>query len=97
MAAATRFVFQPLPEPGPGDGLLPWQRPAPARLQTIPELLRNRSAALFLGIWLVTNLVFGIVAVPLGMSDASIAWDAHLGGFAAGFLLLPLLEPRRGR
>ncbi|ACL59971.1 rhomboid family intramembrane serine protease [Methylobacterium nodulans] len=96
MAAATRFVFQPGADPGLQPGLLPWQRPVPARLQSLSELLRNRAAALFLGIWFVTNLLFGLLAVPLGISDASIAWDAHLGGFAAGFFLLPLLEPRRG-
>ncbi|MFE1598510.1 rhomboid family intramembrane serine protease [Methylobacterium sp. ID0610] len=95
MAAATRFVFQPAADPVLHANRLPWQRPSPARLQSIPELLRNRAAALFLGIWFVTNLLFGLLAVPLGMSDASIAWDAHLGGFAAGFFLLPLLEPRR--
>ncbi|RVU21956.1 rhomboid family intramembrane serine protease [Methylobacterium oryzihabitans] len=95
MAAATRFVFQPPADPGFAAGLLPWQRPAPARLQTIPELMRNRPAMLFLVIWLATNLLFGLAAVPLGMSDASIAWDAHLGGFVAGFFLLPLLDGRR--
>ncbi|WP_018260408.1 rhomboid family intramembrane serine protease [Methylobacterium sp. WSM2598] len=95
MAAATRFVFQPVPDAGAAPGLLPWQRPVPSRLQTIPELLRNRAAALFLVIWFVTNLLFGLLAVPLGISDASVAWDAHLGGFLAGFVLLPLLEPRR--
>jgi len=96
MAAATRFVFHPAPQPGLQPGLLPWQRPVPARLQTIPELLRNRAAAIFLAIWLVTNLLFGLAAVPLGVSDAGIAWDAHLGGFFAGFLLLPLLDRQRG-
>lgn len=95
MAAATRFVFQPPPDPAQHAGLLPWQRPVPARLQSIPELVRNRAAALFLVIWFVTNLLFGLLAGPLGITDASVAWDAHLGGFLAGFVLLPLLEPRR--
>ncbi|MEH3148217.1 MAG: rhomboid family intramembrane serine protease [Methylobacterium frigidaeris] len=95
MAAATRFVFQPPPDPAASAGLLPWQKPAPARLQTIPELMHNRPAMLFLAIWLVTNLLFGLAAVPLGMSDAGIAWDAHLGGFAVGFFLLPLLDGQR--
>lgn len=92
MAGAARFVFQP---PSGYAATVPWQLPPREPLQTIPELLRNRSAVLFLGIWLVTNFLFGIVALPLGAGDGPVAWDAHLGGFAVGFFLLPLLEPRR--
>ena len=94
MAAAVRFAFHP-PEPA-GAAAVPWQRPVPTRLQTIPELFRNRSAVVFLVIWFVTNLLFGLAALPLGLSDAPVAWDAHLGGFVVGFLLLPLVE-RIGR
>ena len=54
--------------------------------------MRNRTAVLFLGIWFVTNLLFGVLALPLGGGEGPIAWDAHLGGFAAGFFLLPLME-----
>jgi membrane associated rhomboid family serine protease len=93
MAAAVRFAFHPAEA---ASAAVPWQRPVPTRLQTIPELLRNRSAAVFLAIWFVTNLLFGLAALPLGLSDSAVAWDAHLGGFIAGFLLLPLVE-RLGR
>ncbi|SFU90869.1 Rhomboid family protein [Methylobacterium sp. 174MFSha1.1] len=94
MAAAVRFAFQPVE--AAGAGAVPWQRPVPTRLQTIPELLRNRSAVVFLAIWFVTNLLFGLAALPLGLSDSAVAWDAHLGGFVVGFLLLPLVD-RLGR
>lgn len=79
MAGATRFIFSP-----GSDG---FQRP-----QTLAELLRNRNAVLFLGIWFGINILSGIVAVPLGITDASIAWEAHIGGFLAGLLLFPLLD-----
>lgn len=92
MAAAARFVFQPPPAFRPA---MAWQVPAPPPLQSIPELLRNRTAVVFLGIWLATNLLFGLIAIPLEAGEGPIAWDAHLGGFAAGFFLLPWLEPRR--
>lgn len=92
MAAAARFVFQPPPAFRPA---MAWQVPAQPPLPSIPELLRNRTVVVFLGIWLATNLLFGLIAIPLGAGDGPIAWDAHLGGFAAGFFLLPLLEPRR--
>ena len=89
MAAAARFVFQP---PVSGYGTQPWQRAAHRPAETIPELLRNRTVVSFLAIWLVTNLLFGIVSLPLGAESAAVAWDAHLGGFIAGFLLFPLLD-----
>ncbi|CAM3002468.1 rhomboid family intramembrane serine protease [Methylobacterium mesophilicum] len=91
MAAAARFVFQP---PASGYAGPPWQLPPHRPAETIPELLRNRTAVAFLAIWLVTNLLFGLVSVPLVGENAAIAWDAHLGGFIAGFLLFPLLDRR---
>jgi membrane associated rhomboid family serine protease len=92
MAAASRFIFQPRPMrpdglPGPEA---PW-----TPLQPLGRLLRHRPAVMFLGVWLVTNLLFGFVATPLlGGAEGGIAWDAHLGGFVAGFLLLPFLDRR---
>jgi membrane associated rhomboid family serine protease len=50
---------------------------------------------MFLGSWFVINLVFGLVAGPLGVTDASIAWEAHVGGLLAGLVLFPLLDPER--
>jgi len=88
-AAACRFVFQ---RPVVGYGDRPWQLPPRQPLESLPELLRNRTAAAFLAIWLGTNLLFGLVALPLGADNAAIAWDAHLGGFLAGFLLFPYLD-----
>ncbi|MEA1833592.1 rhomboid family intramembrane serine protease [Methylobacterium durans] len=89
MAAAARFVFQ---APPPGYGSQPWQRPPRRPLESIPELMRNRSAVVFLGIWLVTNLLFGAITLPLGAESAAVAWDAHLGGFVVGFLLFPFID-----
>jgi membrane associated rhomboid family serine protease len=36
-----------------------------------------------------------VAAAPLGIVDASIAWEAHIGGFVVGLLLFPLLDPHR--
>ncbi|GJE17994.1 rhomboid family intramembrane serine protease [Methylobacterium marchantiae] len=89
MAAAARFVFQSPPPFLTGQ---PWQRVTHQPLQTIPQLLGNRTAVMFLGIWLATNFVFGIISLPLGAESATVAWDAHLGGFLAGFFLFPMLD-----
>ncbi|MDP4021731.1 rhomboid family intramembrane serine protease [Methylobacterium sp. NEAU 140] len=91
MAAAARFVFQPPVSAYAPPGQTPPHRPA----ETIPELLRNRTAVSFLAIWLVTNLLFGVVSMPLLTESSAIAWDAHLGGFVAGFLLFPYIDPRQ--
>lgn len=91
MAAAARFVFQP---PVSGYGTQPWQLPPHRPAETIPELLRNRTAVAFLAIWLATNLLFGLISLPLGAETAAVAWDAHLGGFVAGFLMFPFVDPR---
>jgi len=63
---------------------------APA--QSLGQMLANRRAALFLAVWFATNLVFGVLATPLGIVDASIAWEAHLGGFVVGLLLFPWFD-----
>jgi membrane associated rhomboid family serine protease len=42
----------------------------------------------FLAVWMIVNLVTGLVGVGPG-AEATIAWEAHIGGFLAGFLGLP--------
>ncbi len=45
--------------------------------------------------FIAVNLVFGLSGIdPFGAVRA-IAWEAHLAGFAAGYLLYPLFDPRR--
>ena len=43
------------------------------------ELLRQRRALIFIGIWMATNFVFGAGAQTLGASEAPVAWVAHVG------------------
>jgi membrane associated rhomboid family serine protease len=40
----------------------------------------------------VTNFIFGAGAQNFGLSEAPVAWLAHLGGFAVGFFLFPLFD-----
>ena len=90
MAAASRFVFAPsLRE----RGLLIDDEVHLRPRQTFAQVLANRRAALFIGVWLLTNALFGALGTPLDVADAGIAWEAHLGGFLAGFVLFPLLDP----
>lgn len=49
----------------------------------------NRSAALaFVILWLVFNFIFGIIGLAIFGMQGDIAWEAHLGGFIAGFVLI---------
>ena len=55
-------------------------------------------AAVFLGLWFVQQFLLGWfdLVAPAGRGGG-IAWWAHIGGFAAGFVLVRLFrKPRRG-
>lgn len=92
MGATLRFMFQP-------QGRVRLDPPdAPRAAHRGPRvaltaLLRDRRALAFLLVWFATNLVTGIAAVPLGLSDAPVAWQAHVGGFLLGLLAFPLFDP----
>ncbi len=92
MAAASWFMFAPASWHWEGRLTQPHERPR----ETPAHMIRNRQVLIFLGIWFATNYVFAFVQ-PLGLSDASIAWEAHLGGFVAGLLVFPLLDPLPAR
>jgi membrane associated rhomboid family serine protease len=94
MAAAMRFVFQPNGpletwREGPGNG-------EAYRLPAVPLLatLRDPRFLLFLGVWMGLNALFGLGAVSFGTEPGQqIAWQAHIGGFAAGLLLFTAFDP----
>ena len=97
MGAALRFSFRPT---FAAADLLAAdahaRRQADARsAPPLRDVLRNRRALAFLVAWFATNLVFGLGSLPLGLASGPIAWEAHIGGFLAGLLLFPLLDPVR--
>jgi membrane associated rhomboid family serine protease len=99
MAAATRFIFE---AGGPLGGSAGYSRSAAGADYNVPApplrvLLRERRVVIFLMIWLATNFMFGAGAQTLGLSEAPVAWLAHLGGFALGFFLFPLFDRQHAR
>lgn len=94
-AAALRFIFQP----GAPLGRQSWRGPlSPEQAVRQPALglaaaIRDRRVIQFAAIWFAINLAVGLLAVPLGMSENAVAWEAHIGGFLAGFLLFSLFDP----
>jgi membrane associated rhomboid family serine protease len=91
MGAALRFMFRTAPTVDAEGDPAPAGRP---RL-SLMAMVADRRASAFLVVWLLTNLVSGLWAVPLGLSDMPIAWQAHVGGLLFGLLALPLFDPRR--
>jgi membrane associated rhomboid family serine protease len=95
MAAATRFVFQP-GAPLSGAAYSPdaprddFPAAPPLRL-----LLRERRVLTFLAVWFIANFIFGAGAQTFGLSEGPVAWLAHVGGFALGFLAFPLFDRRK--
>jgi membrane associated rhomboid family serine protease len=55
------------------------------------EVLRSRSVVTFLAVWMVINLVTGLVGLGAGGAE-QIAWEAHIGGFVVGFFALRLFD-----
>ncbi len=91
MAAALRFVFQ---EGGPlgmfrGRGPESFRVPAASLMQAF----KNRQVLIFVGVWFVINIFFGLGSIPELTGGNTVAWQAHFGGFFAGLLLFPLFDP----
>jgi membrane associated rhomboid family serine protease len=86
MGAAARFAFRIDRSSGRAAFA---GNPLPYRV-----VLGSRSVMAFLAVWMVINLVTGIVGFVPGNED-QIAWEAHIGGFLAGFFGLRLFD-RRG-
>ncbi len=83
MGAAIRYMFAPRF----GGGMAGVGQNAP-RLAP----LSDRRLLGFVAIWLVINLIFGLIGFGVGGESIQIAWEAHVGGFLAGLLLVPLFD-----
>jgi membrane associated rhomboid family serine protease len=91
MAAAIRFAFAK-------GSFLSFNRGDAEAAAKVPALslaraLRNGRVLAFLAIWFGVNILFGVGSIAIGMDGASVAWEAHIGGFFAGLLLFSLFDP----
>jgi membrane associated rhomboid family serine protease len=93
MAAAMRFIFQahgPLETWREGVGNSASYRVPAASLAAT---FRDSRFLLFLGVWIGLNVLVGLGTVSIGGEGQEIAWQAHIGGFAAGLLLFAAFDP----
>lgn len=92
MGAAVWFAFAPARQTWGAP-----EQPHHERFRlSLAGLIQNRTALGFIAIWFVTNYVFAVMVEPMGFTDASIAWQAHIGGFLVGLLLFPFMDRMPG-
>lgn len=65
------------------------------RLNTMRGVFSNSRARAFTLFWIGLNLAIPVYDIFVGSSGPSIAWQAHIGGFAVGFLLPSLIERKQ--
>jgi membrane associated rhomboid family serine protease len=93
MAAAIRFAFVK-------GSFLSFSRGDADAAARVPALslmraLRDARVLGFLAVWFGVNIIFGIGSIAIGADGASVAWQAHIGGFFAGLVLFSLFDPVR--
>lgn len=94
VAAGLTFVALHPTEPNPlvgASGAVSGLMGAAARLMETPGRLGSpfsRSALSMGAAWIAVNLLIAVTGYAPGAEGASVAWEAHLGGFAAGLLLI---------
>ena len=90
--AAVRFIFQPVivaQHPETGQRIIVGRR-----LAGLVDLWRDGRARMFTIIWLVLNAAVPVLPALTG-TQIDVAWQAHIGGFVAGLLMVGLFE-RKG-
>jgi membrane associated rhomboid family serine protease len=70
------------------------ESPRSVRLASLGTCFRSRRLMLAVLAFVIVNFIIA-VAAPVVTDAAGIAWEAHLGGFAAGLLLLGAFDLRQ--
>jgi membrane associated rhomboid family serine protease len=84
MAGTLRVMFVP---PGYFQSRVPSQNSMARRPLAAPS---DSRIVIFALVFIVTNIIFGTTGMGVDGEDASIAWQAHLGGFFAGLFTFGL-------
>jgi membrane associated rhomboid family serine protease len=88
MGAAVRFAFQHPASIWSTDPDARWKQPA----LPLARAFHDMRVLAFVAIWFAVNYAFGATGMA-GDGDASVAWEAHIGGFLTGLLGFRLFDP----
>jgi membrane associated rhomboid family serine protease len=77
--------------------MLPGQAPWVAQSEAPLAPLLSRQILVFTIVWTAINLVTGLTGLGMGGEGALVAWQVHLGGYAAGLLLCVPFDRLRPR
>lgn len=89
MGGACRFAFAAI-------GRAPEKSGRWTPLLSVWEALRNRTILFFILIFFFSNFLTGAGLSAFLDGGAKVAWEAHVGGFAFGFLCFALFDRRPG-
>lgn len=87
MGAACRFAF------GDRQRNLARLTGLEPPLLSVGQALADRTVRVFIIVWFLGNVAIALGLPMLGADSASIAWDAHIGGFLLGFFCFSLFDP----
>jgi len=93
--AAVRFMFQPIlvaRDPETGERVVLGRR-----LASLADFMREPRARTFTLLWVILNAAVPLLPAFTGGLEVQVAWQAHLGGFFAGLLMIGLFERRAAR
>lgn len=65
---------------------------SPSGVRLVP--IWSRPILTFSGIWLLSNLIFGLTGFGSGSSGNQIAWQAHMGGYLFALFTIGLFDRR---
>ena len=89
MAATARFAFSPGGPLARDGSAISYRLPA----EPLTTVFRSTRALGFILVWFAVNLLFGLTDGLAPGASGPIAWEAHVGGFVAGLLAFPFLDP----
>lgn len=92
MGAAARYGFRQIEAPY-GNRRSEFAGP----ILSIGRSLTSKSVVVFIGTWIIIDIITGFASPAVGEEGGSIAWVAHIGGMVAGFFLIGLFDSRRDR
>ncbi|UNE54727.1 rhomboid family intramembrane serine protease [Bartonella machadoae] len=64
-------------------------------LLSIKQALCSRDVLVYMSIWLSVDFIIGISSFLFEEEGISVAWEAHIGGFISGFLLIGFFDISR--